>query len=64
MKELIESHLEIIQSYLRSAVGAGLAVVLAGNHDVRAIVSAACAAVLPPLLRWLNPNDSAFGRTK
>jgi hypothetical protein len=64
MDELVAKIKPIFESYLRSALGAGLAVYLAGNHDFKAVVSAAGAAVLPPLLRWLNPNDSAFGRTK
>jgi hypothetical protein len=32
------------------------------NRDgVRALVAAGLAAVLPVVLRWLNPNDVAFG---
>jgi hypothetical protein len=32
------------------------------NRDgVRALVAAGLAAVLPVILRWLNPNDVAFG---
>ena len=49
-------------SYVRAAVGAGLAVYAAGVRDVRGILSAAGAAVVPPLLRWVNKNDEAFGR--
>jgi hypothetical protein len=30
--------------------------------DAHAIVNAALVASLPVLLRWLNPNDMAFGR--
>jgi hypothetical protein len=30
--------------------------------DVPAIVNAALVASLPVILRWLNPNDTAFGR--
>lgn len=51
-----------IFSYVRSAVAAGLAVYMAGGRDVRAILSAGLSAVVPPLLRWLNKNDTAFGR--
>lgn len=52
----------VICSYARAAVGAGLAVYAAGVRDVRGILSAAGAAVVPPLLRWVNKNDEAFGR--
>ena len=52
----------LVASYVRSAVGAGLAVYTAGVRDVRGILSAAGAAVVPPLLRWVNKADSAFGR--
>jgi hypothetical protein len=32
------------------------------NRDgVRALVAAGLAAVLPVVLRWLNPNDASFG---
>lgn len=53
---------QVVLSYARSAVGAGLAVYAAGVRDVRGIFSAAGAAVVPPLLRWVNKSDSTFGR--
>jgi hypothetical protein len=49
-------------SYARSFIAAGLAVYLSGNTDPQAILSAGVAAVVPVLLRWVNKNDSAFGR--
>lgn len=30
--------------------------------DLRTWLAAGVAAVLPPLIRWLNPSDTAFGR--
>ena len=55
----------MVASYARAAIGAALAVYLANPNDVtvRDVVAAALAAVLPPLLRWLNPKDAAFGRS-
>jgi hypothetical protein len=50
------------QSYLRSCMGAVLAVVATGNYALDDLAKAALAAVLPPLLRWANSNDLAFGR--
>jgi len=55
----------MIASYARSALGAALAVYLANpnNVTVRDIAAAALAAIAPPLIRFLNPNDPAFGRS-
>jgi hypothetical protein len=35
---------------------------MTGNYAADDLVKAGIAAVLPMLLRWLNPNDPAFGR--
>lgn len=48
-------------SWGRSFLAACIAVYLAGVTDPKAIIGAGVAAVLPPLLRWLNPNDTGFG---
>jgi hypothetical protein len=40
---------------------ASLAVYMSGNSDPKAIAGAGLAAVLPVILRWLNPKDTAFG---
>jgi hypothetical protein len=48
-------------SWLRSFLAAGLAVYMAGVTDPKAIVMAGIAAVAPVILRYLNPNDAAFG---
>lgn len=52
----------VLCSYARAAVAAGLAVYIAGEHNVRGILSAAVSALVPPALRWANKNDTAFGR--
>jgi hypothetical protein len=52
----------VIGSYARSFLSASLALYLAGETDPKALLAAGTAAVLPPLLRWLNSNDKAFGR--
>jgi hypothetical protein len=58
-------HKAMLASYARSAIGAALALYLARPNDVnvRDLVAAALAAIAPPLLRWLNPADTAFGRS-
>lgn len=50
-------------SWARSFLAAAIAVYLSGNSDPKAIAGAGLAAVLPVILRWLNPNDKAFGST-
>ena len=49
-------------SWARSFLAAGIATYLAVGWDVGAIVNAALAASLPVILRYLNHNDTAFGR--
>jgi len=54
----------MFQSYLRSCLAAVVAVVATGNYDPTDIGKALVAAALPPIMRWANPKDKAFGRTK
>jgi hypothetical protein len=48
-------------SWARSFLAAAIAVYMAGVTDPKAIGMAGLAAVLPVVLRWLNPKDAAFG---
>lgn len=57
----MESLKALLASWARSFAAASLAVYLAGVTDPKAIFTAGAAAVLPVVLRWLNPKDSAFG---
>ena len=50
-------------SYGRSVLAAVLAVYMTGNTDPSDLAKAGIAALVPPLMRWLNPKDQAFGRT-
>jgi hypothetical protein len=50
-------------SYVRASAATVLTVVLAGETSPKALWAAITAAFLPPVVRWLNPNDAAFGRT-
>lgn len=52
----------IAASYARSFLSACIAVYLAGVTEPKAIIGAGVAAILPVVLRWLNPNDPAFGK--
>jgi len=53
-----------LASYLRSSAATVLTVVIAGETSPKALWAAVVAAFLPPVVRWLNPNDAAFGRSK
>lgn len=48
-------------SWARSFLAASIAVYMAGVTDPKAIAGAGLAAVLPVILRYLNPKDTAFG---
>lgn len=61
---LSEENKKMLASYARSCVAAGLAVYMTGNTNPKDIGAAALAAVVPVILRWLNPSDPAFGRGK
>jgi hypothetical protein len=50
-----------LSSYGRSFLAAALAVWSTGNHDIKGLVAAGLAAVLPVAMRALNPKDPAFG---
>jgi len=50
-------------SWARSFLAASLAVYMTGNTDLKTILLAGVAAIAPVILRWLNPKDSAFGRS-
>ena len=54
----------MLASYGRSVVGAVIAVYMTGATNPTDYVKAAIAALIPPVMRWVNPNDKAFGRTK
>jgi hypothetical protein len=59
----MESLKALLASWARSFLAASIAVYLAGVTDLKAIGMAGLAAVLPVVLRWLNPKDTAFGST-
>ncbi|MFM6944053.1 MAG: hypothetical protein ACKOXV_02085 [Bacteroidota bacterium] len=52
----------LLASYGRSVLGAGLALYLSGVTDPTELLNALVAALVPVAIRYINPNDSAFGR--
>lgn len=59
----MEKSKALLASWARSFLAAALAVFMAGESDPKTIGMAGLAAVLPVILRWLNPKDTAFGLT-
>lgn len=53
----------MLASYARSAVGALVAVYSTGTTDPMNYVKGAIAALIPPIMRWVNKKDDGFGRT-
>ena len=53
----------LIASWARSFMAAALALYMAGEQDPKTLMLAGIAAVVPVILRWLNPKDYSFGLT-
>jgi len=51
-------------SWARSFLAASVACYLAGVTDPKQLLNAGLAAMLPVILRWLNPKDATFGINK
>ena len=54
----------MLNSWTRVFVAAMLALYMAGERDWDSLWQAGVAAVVPPILRWLDPADHAYGRKK
>jgi hypothetical protein len=52
----------VLASYLRAAVASVLALYLAGVTDPKALAMAGVSAVAGPVLKWLDPKSTDFGR--
>lgn len=50
-------------SYGRSVVAAVVAVYMTGSTTPTDYIKAGIAALIPPVMRWANPKDAAYGRT-
>jgi hypothetical protein len=53
----------LLSSYGRSLLSAASALYLAGVTDPLDLAWSLVAAILPVAIRYINPNDPAFGRT-
>jgi hypothetical protein len=52
----------LLASYGRSVIAAVIAVYSTGNTDPADLGKAAIAALVPVLMRYVNPKDLSFGR--
>lgn len=52
----------LLASYLRSTIGATVALYASGVTDIKTLAWALAGAIVPVLLRVLNPNDPTFGQ--
>ena len=53
----------MLASYIRSLVGALVAVYSTGATNPTDYAKGAVAALIPTIMRWVNKKDEAFGRT-
>jgi hypothetical protein len=51
-------------SWARAFLVAVISMAAAGVTDPKALIAAGVASILPPVLRYLNGNDSALGLKK
>jgi uncharacterized membrane protein YgaE (UPF0421/DUF939 family) len=52
----------MLATYLRAGVASVLALYLAGVTDPKALATAGIAAIAGPVLKWLDPKATEFGR--
>jgi len=57
-----EQAIAAAKSYGRASLASVAALYMSGITDPKVLVNAGVAAIIPPVLRWLNPKDPSFGR--
>ncbi len=58
-----DKDLRMLASWSRVFLAGVLTVATTGDLSPRNLVTAGLIAVVPVVLRWLNPNDTAYGRS-
>lgn len=53
---------QISLTWFRAAAAAAIALYLAGETDLKVLGTAALAGFLGPVLKWLDPSATEFGR--
>jgi hypothetical protein len=52
----------VLATYLRAAIASVIALYLAGETDPKKLGTAAIAGIAGPVLKWLDPKATEFGR--
>ena len=58
----MEQFKQVAASWFRAAASAAVALYLAGETDLKTIGYAALAGAAGPILKWLDPSATEFGR--
>ena len=58
----MEQFKQVSLTWFRAAASAAVALYLAGETNLKVLGTAALAGVLGPVLKWLDPSASEFGR--
>jgi hypothetical protein len=64
LDSISNEHKAMAASYGRSLLAAVVAVTATGNYSADDLLKAVLAATIPVAIRFVNPNDSAFGKLK
>jgi hypothetical protein len=57
-----ETFKQIALTWFRAAASAAIALYLSGQTDIKVLGTAALAGFLGPVLKWLDPSATQFGR--
>lgn len=57
-KDQLKKAQTVLGTWARAFTAAVLASYLSGYNDPKYLLNAGLAAILPVILRWLNPNDA------
>jgi len=58
----MEQFKQVAASWFRAAAASAVALYLAGETDLKTLAAAALAGFAGPLLKWLDPSATDFGR--
>ena len=58
----METLKQVSLTWFRAAASAAIALYLAGQSDPKTLAAAALAGFLGPVLKWLDPSATEFGR--
>ena len=53
---------KVLGTYSRAFLASALTLAISGVTDPKALLAAGLASVLPPLLRWIDPKDTGYGK--